>query len=63
MEDYEKDEKEIMKKLKKDFKATFGISGDELELIMEDFDGNNLELYIHVRELTRQRRLQNLQIS
>ena len=63
MEDYEKDEKEIMRKMKKDFKATFGIPGDELELIMQDFDGNNLELYIHVRELTRQRRLQNLQLA
>jgi hypothetical protein len=62
MDDYEKDEKEILKKMKKDFKATFGISGDELELIMEDFDGTTLELYTHVKELTRQRRLQNLQL-
>lgn len=63
MEDYAKDEKEILRKMKKDFKATFGISGDELELIMEDFDGTTLDLYTHVKQLTRQRRLENLQLA
>jgi hypothetical protein len=62
MDDYAKDEKEILRKMKKDFKATFGISGDELELIMEDFDGTTLELYMHVKQLTRERRMKNLQL-
>jgi hypothetical protein len=48
--------------MKKDFKATFGIPGDELELIMEDFDGTTLDLYTHVKELTRERRMKNLQL-
>ena len=63
MDDYAKDEKEILRKMKKDFKGTFGISGDELELIMEDFDGTTLDLYTHVKQLTRERRLRNLQLA
>ena len=63
IDDYQKDEKEILRKMKKDFKGTFGISGDELELIMEDFDGTTLDLYTHVKQLTRERRLQNLQLA
>jgi hypothetical protein len=62
MDDYAKDEKEILRKMKKDFKATFGIAGDELELIMEDFDGTTLDLYTHVKQLTRERRMKNLQL-
>jgi hypothetical protein len=62
IDDYEKDEKEIVRKMKKDFKATFGIPGDELELIMEDFDGTTLDLYTHIKELTRERRMKNLQL-
>jgi hypothetical protein len=60
MDDYAKDEKEILRKMKKDFKATFNILPDELELIMEDFDGTTLELYDYVKKLTRERREQNL---
>ena len=60
IDDYQKDEKEILRKMKKDFKATFNIHPDELELIMEDFDGTTLELYTHVKQLTRERREQNL---
>ncbi len=63
MDDYAKDEKEILRKMKKDFKGTFGISGDELELIMEDFDGTTLDLYTRVKQLTRERRLRNLQLA
>jgi len=63
MDDYAKDEKEILRKMKRDFKGTFGISGDELELIMEDFDGTTLDLYTHVKQLTRERRLRNLQLA
>jgi len=62
MDDYAKDEKEILRKMKRDFKGTFGIPGDELELIMEDFDGTILDLYTHVKQLTRERRLRNLQL-
>jgi hypothetical protein len=62
IDDYEKDEKEIVRKMKKDFKATFGISSDELELIMEDFEGTTLDLYTHIKELTRERRMKNLQL-
>ena len=46
--------------MKKDFKATFNILPDELELIMQDFDGTTLELYDYVKKLTRERREQNL---
>ena len=63
MDDYQKEEKEIMRKMKRDFKATFGISGEELELIMEDFDGTTLELYMHVKEISRERRMKNLQLA
>ena len=63
MDDYAKDEKEILRKMKRDFKGTFGIPGDELELIMEDFDGTTLDLYTHVKQLTRERRLRNLQLA
>ena len=60
IDDYQKDEKEILRKMKKDFKATFNILPDELELIMQDFDGTTLELYDYVKKLTRERREQNL---
>ena len=60
IDDYQKDEKEILRKMKKDFKATFNILPDELEFIMQDFDGTTLELYDYVKKLTRERREQNL---
>ena len=60
IDDYQKDEKEILRKMKKDFKATFNILPDELELIMQDFDGTTLELYDYVKKLTRERREKNL---
>lgn len=63
MDDYQKEEKEIMRKMKRDFKATFGISGEELELIMEDFDGTTLELYMHVKQIGRERMMRNLQLA
>jgi hypothetical protein len=52
-----------MRKMKRDFKATFGISGEELELIMEDFDGTTLELYMHVKQIGRERMMKNLQLA
>jgi len=59
IDDYQKDEKEILSKMKKDFKATFNILPQELEAIMEDFDGTTLELYTYVKKITKARREQN----
>lgn len=50
-EDYLKEETEIMKKMKKDFRIAFKISEEELETIMESFDGTTLELYTYVKKL------------
>lgn len=50
-EDYLKEETEIMKKMKKDFRITFRITEEELDSIMESFDGTTLELYNHIKEL------------
>ncbi len=50
-EDYLKEETEIMKKMKKDFRITFRISEEELDSIMENFDGTTLELYNHIKQL------------
>jgi hypothetical protein len=40
-----------MKKMKKDFRIAFRIPEEELETIMESFDGTTLELYNHVKKL------------
>lgn len=50
-EDFIKEEAEIMRKMKKDFRLTFRISEEELDSIMESFDGTVLELYNHVKQL------------
>lgn len=52
-EDYLKEETEIMIKMKKDFRTTFKISKEDLDTIMESFDGTTLDLYNHIKELTR----------
>jgi len=62
MDDYAKDEKEILRKMKRDFKSTFNISPERLELIMEDFDGTTIELYDYVKKLTKETRIQNIQL-
>jgi hypothetical protein len=62
MDDYAKDEKEILRKMKRDFKSTFNISPERLELIMEDFDGTTIELYDYVKQLTKETRIQNIQL-
>lgn len=49
MEDYEKEEAEILRKLKLEFKKVFKISKEDLERIMETFDGTILELYQYVK--------------
>ena len=48
-EDFLKEETEIMTKMKKDFVKELKISKDELDAIMESFDGTVLELYEHIK--------------
>lgn len=47
--DFEKDENDIMSRLKKDFTKTFKITKDQLETLMESFDGSLLDLYNHIK--------------
>ena len=54
MEDYEKEEAEILRKLKLEFKKVFKISKEDLEAIMETFDGTTLDLYIYIKYLVKQ---------
>jgi hypothetical protein len=54
-EDYEKEEAKIMQKLKTDFVKTFKINRTELESIMEDFEGNLLDLYNHIKIISNGR--------
>jgi predicted MPP superfamily phosphohydrolase len=56
MDDYEKDEKELIKNLRRDFRVVFRITYEELDEIMANFDGTTHELYLHVKELMRKRR-------
>ena len=56
MDDYEKDEKELIKDLRKDIRVVTGITYEELDEIMETFDGTTHELFLHVRNLMKQRR-------
>lgn len=50
-EDFIKEEEEIMRKMKKDFIRELKIKKEELESIMETFDGTVLELYEYVKSL------------
>ena len=50
-EDFLKEETEIVKSMKKDFKKEFKISEEELDSTMESFDGTTLELYQHIKQL------------
>jgi hypothetical protein len=56
MDDYEKDERELMKDLRKNIRVVTGITYEELDEIMETFDGTTHELFIHVRDLMKKRR-------
>lgn len=56
MDDYEKDEKQIIKDLRKEIRVVTRITYDELDEIMETFDGTTHELFIHVKDLMKQRR-------
>jgi hypothetical protein len=50
MNDYEKDETEIMKNLIKDFKVTFKVTEEELYSYMEECDGDLMCLYNTVKQ-------------
>ena len=50
-EDFLKEEAEILKNMRKDFRLTFRISDEELNSIMDNFDGTVLELYDYVKQL------------
>jgi hypothetical protein len=56
MDDYEKDERELIKDLRKDIRVVTGITYEELDKIMETFDGTTHELFVHVRDLMKKRR-------
>ena len=56
MDDYEKDEKQIIKDLRKEIRVVTRITYDELDQIMETFDGTTHELFVHVRDLMKERR-------
>lgn len=48
-EDFIKEEEDILKKMKKDFVKELKITKDELEAIMETFDGTPLEMYEYIK--------------
>jgi hypothetical protein len=50
MNDYERDENQIMVALKKDFRITFGVSEEELERYMDDCNGDLMDLYNIVKQ-------------
>jgi hypothetical protein len=50
-EDFLKEETEIFKNMKKDFKKEFRVSEEELDSIMESFNGTILELYEYMKEI------------
>jgi len=50
MNDYDKDEAEIMKNLIKDFKITFKVTEEELYSHMEECDGDLICLYTTVKQ-------------
>jgi len=56
MDDYEKDEKELIKDLRRDFRVVFRITYEELDEIMANFDGTTHELYLYVKDLMKKRR-------
>lgn len=49
-EDYEKDEANIMKSLRKDFKMTFRVTDDELDTYMEQCEGDLMCLYNTIKQ-------------
>lgn len=53
LEDYERDERELLQKLRRDLKNQFKISYEELDGIMEGFEGTTHELFLYVKELKK----------
>jgi len=49
-EDFLKEEEEILRKMKKDFIRELKITKDQLEAIMETFDGTVLEMYEYIKQ-------------
>lgn len=54
-EDFLKEEAEIMKNMKKHFWIEFKIKAEELDEIMESFDGTIMDLYNHCAKLKNDR--------
>jgi hypothetical protein len=54
-EDFLKEEQEIMNNLRKDFWKEFRIDKEELDKMMEDFDGTVMDLYNHAVQLKNER--------
>lgn len=49
-EDYAKDEENIMKNLYKDFKIVFGVAEEQLDIYMENCEGDLMDLYNTVKQ-------------
>ena len=49
LEDYEKEERKRMEKLTNAFVKTFSVNKDQLETIMDTFDGSLLDLYNYIK--------------
>ena len=62
-EDFLKEEAEIMKNIKKDFWKEFRIKAEELDNIMEGFDGTMMDLYNHCVQLKNKVVESNKQVS
>ena len=54
-EDFLKEEKDIMQGMKKDFWREFGIKAEDLEKMMEDFEGSIMDLYAHCVQLKNEK--------
>ena len=52
-----------MKNMKKDFWREFRIKAEELDKIMEGFDGTMMDLYNHCAQLKNERVESNKQVS
>jgi hypothetical protein len=50
MEDYEKEEKNILHVFKRDMRKAFNVSKEQLDAEMEEFDGTMQELYFYIKE-------------
>jgi hypothetical protein len=50
MNDYEKDENQIMTTLRKDFRVVFGLSEERLDIYMEECDGDLMHLYNTIKQ-------------